>query len=77
MESYFRDYLETSLKYRSNCQEEVSRSAPDTERCLSSPETLTEHLGVQVRLSHLDPLERTVAGCIIGNLREDSAWPAP
>ena len=70
VESYFQDYLETNLKYRGNRQE-VPEDAPDTERYLSSPETLTEHLQWQVSLSRLNPSERNIAECIIGNLRED------
>jgi len=70
VESYFQDYLETNLKYRGTRQE-VPDDAPDTERYLSSPETLTEHLEWQVSLSRLAPAERTIAECVIGNLRED------
>ncbi len=70
VESYFQDFLETNLKYRGNRQE-VPEDAPDTERYLSAPETLTEHLEWQVSLSRLDGDERAVAEYIIGNLRDD------
>ena len=70
VESYFQDYLETNLKYRGN-RTEVPEDAPDTERYLSSPETLTEHLQWQVSLSRLTDAEQSIAEVIIGNLRED------
>ena len=70
VESYFQDYLETSLKYRGT-QRESPEEAPDTERYLSAPESLAEHLEWQVSLSRLSPTEREVAQVIIGNLRED------
>ncbi len=70
VESYFQDFLETNLKYRGN-RVEIPEDAPDTERYISAPETLTEHLQWQVNLSRLEANERTVAECIIGNLRED------
>jgi len=70
VESYFQDYLETSLKYRGT-QRENLEEAPDTERYLSAPESLAEHLEWQVSLSRLSPKEREVAQVIIGNLRED------
>ncbi|MGC8723700.1 MAG: RNA polymerase factor sigma-54 [Acidobacteriota bacterium] len=70
VESYFQDYLETSLKYRGT-QHESPEETPDTERYLSAPESLAEHLEWQVSLSRLSPAEREVAQVIIGNLRED------
>ncbi len=70
VESYFQDYLETSLKYRGT-QRESPEEAPDTERYLSAPESLAEHLEWQVSLSRLSSTEREVAQVIIGNLRED------
>ncbi len=70
VESYFQDYLETSLKYRGT-QRESPEEAPDTERYLSAPESLAEHLEWQVSLSRLSPTEREVAQVITGNLRED------
>ncbi len=70
VESYFQDYLETNLKYRGT-RSEVPEDAPDSERYLSSPETLPEHLEWQVSLSRMTGAERAVAEFIIGNLRED------
>ncbi|MGA9752195.1 MAG: RNA polymerase factor sigma-54 [Acidobacteriota bacterium] len=70
VESYFQDFIETSLKYRGT-QRESPEEAPDTERYLSAPESLAEHLEWQVSLSRLSPTEREVAQVIIGNLRED------
>lgn len=70
VESYFQDYLETNLKYRGT-QVEAPEEGPDTERYLSAPENLTEHLGWQVSLSRWTDREREIAGHVIGNLRED------
>jgi RNA polymerase sigma-54 factor len=70
VESYFQDYLETSMKYRGTAQERPE-DAPDTERYLSHPESLAEHLEWQVSLSWLPPEEQEIARLIIGNLKED------
>jgi len=70
VESYFQDYLETNLKYRGT-RVEVSDEGPDTERYLSAPESLSDHLEWQVGLSKLTGREQDIARIIIGNLRED------
>ena len=70
VESYFQDYLETSMKYRGTAQERAE-DAPDTERYLSHPESLAEHLEWQVSLSWLSDEEQEIARLIIGNLKED------
>ena len=70
VESYFQDYLETNLKYRGT-RVEVSDEGPDSERYLSAPESLSDHLEWQVGLSRLTVREQEIARIIIGNLRED------
>jgi RNA polymerase sigma-54 factor len=70
VESYFQDYLETNLKYRGT-RVEVSDEGPDSERYLSAPESLSDHLEWQVGLSKLTLREQDIARIIIGNLRED------
>jgi len=70
VESYFQDYLETTMKYR-GVSVEVPEDAPDAERYLSVPESLAEHLEWQVGLSRLTEKEREIARTLIGNLRED------
>jgi RNA polymerase sigma-54 factor len=76
VESYFQDYLETNLKYRGT-QVEAPEDGPDTERYLSAPENLTEHLEWQVSLSRWTDREREIAAHIIGNLREDGYLASP
>ncbi len=70
VESYFQDYLETSMKYRGSAPE-VPDEAPDTERYVSRPESLADHLEWQISLSRMTAAEREVARAIAGNLRED------
>ncbi len=70
VESYFQDYLETSMKYR-GVRREAPEDAPDTERYLSSPESLSEHLEWQIGLSRMTEEERRIAATIIGSLKED------
>jgi len=70
VESYFQDYMETTMKYR-GVSVEVPEDAPDAERYLSVPESLAEHLEWQVGLSRLTENEREIARTLIGNLRED------
>lgn len=70
VESYFQDYLETNLKYRGSRQE-IPEDAPDSERYLSQPESLTSHLEWQVGLSRMTAKDQEIARIIIGNLRED------
>jgi RNA polymerase sigma-54 factor len=70
VESYFQDYIETTMKYR-GVSVEVPEDAPDAERYLSVPESLAEHLEWQVSLSRLTEWEREIARTLIGNLRED------
>lgn len=69
VESYFQDYLETNLKYRGTRQE-IPEDAPDTERYLSAPESLSDHLEWQVGLSRMTPAEQEIAHAIIGNLND-------
>ncbi len=70
VESYFQDYLETNMKYR-GVRQEAPEDAPDTERYLSSPESLSEHLEWQIGLSRMTDEERRIAATIIGSLKED------
>ena len=70
VESYFQDYLETSMKYRGT-RYEIPDDAPDSERYLTRQESLTEHLEWQVSLSPMSERDREIAAAIIGNLRED------
>ena len=70
VESYFQDYLETNLKYRGT-HVEVSEEGPDSERYLSAPESLSEHLEWQIGLGKFTEREKEIARLIVGNLRED------
>ncbi len=70
VESYFQDYVETNMKYR-GIRREAPQDAPNSERYISAPESLGEHLAWQVNLGRMDEEEREIARIIIGNLRED------
>jgi len=70
VENYFQDYLETAMKYR-GASREVPEDAPDTERYVSRPESLADHLEWQISLSRLSAADQEIARGIVGNLRED------
>ncbi len=70
VESYFQDYLETNMKYR-GVRQEAPENSPDSERYLSNPESLSDHLEWQIGLSRMTDEERRIAAAIIGSLKDD------
>ena len=71
--SFFDEYLDPG--YKSPASENPER--PSFETFLSSPVTLADHLGQQLALVVLPPLQRDAADAIVGNLDETGYLTTP
>lgn len=71
--SFFDDYLDPGFKTPASENSE----RPSFETFLSSPVTLSDHLGQQLALVVLSPVQRDAADAIVGNLDETGYLTTP
>jgi RNA polymerase sigma-54 factor len=64
----FQEYLDPGYKTQ---EFEYREDAPTFEQFLTRPESLSEHLGWQMQMSHLEGAQLDVAETVIGNLDTD------
>jgi RNA polymerase sigma-54 factor len=64
----FQEYLDPGYKTQ---EFEYREDAPTFEQFLTRPESLSEHLGWQMQMSHLEGVQLDVAETVIGNLDND------
>ncbi|HEX8160538.1 MAG TPA: RNA polymerase factor sigma-54 [Pyrinomonadaceae bacterium] len=69
----FQEYLDPGYKTQ---EFEYREDAPTFEQFLTRPESLSEHLGWQMQMSHLEGVQLDVAEAVIGNLDPDGRLTA-